>query len=211
MGCEGLPINIAGGGKCAVIVIDVQNDFCAAGGAFAQEGSDVTRIREMLPRLQHFLEASRKLDVRIVFVRYEYDSASVSEVVATRDRLLGGSRVPCCRPGSWGAEFCSPVEPRSGEPVFTKRYYSAFSSNRFVKFLRQTGIQTLVLTGVLTNVCVETTARDAELWGFYTIVVDDCVASDSLTLHEAALVNLATYFGWACRGEDLVRQWRTQG
>jgi len=210
MGCEVLPTSIVGADNCVVAVIDVQNDFCAAGGAFAQEGSDVTRISEMLPRLQHFLEASRKLDVRIVFVRYEYDSACLSEVVAMRDRILGGSRVPCCQPGSWGAEFCSPIEPRSGEPVFTKRYYSAFSSNRFVKFLRQTGIQTLVLTGVLTNVCVETTARDAELWGFYAILVEDCVASDSLTLHEAALANLKTYFGWSCRQEDLVRLWGAQ-
>jgi len=84
------------------------------------------------------------------------------------------------------------------------------SSDDFVRFLRQTGVNTLVLTGVLTNVCVETTARDAELWGFYAIIVEDCVASDSLTLHEAALANLKAYFGWIYRGEDLVRLWSAQ-
>lgn len=210
MGCEELPVSVVDVGNCVVVVIDVQNDFCNAAGALAGGGADVGRIREMLPRLERFLEASRRLGVRIVFVRYENDPDNLPEVVAMRNRLLTGSGVTCCEPGSWGAEFCKPIEPAAGEPVLTKQYYSAFSSNGFVRFLRQSGARTLVLTGVLTNVCVETTARDAELWGFHNIVVEDCVASDSPTLHVAALANVATYFGWVCRGEDLLRQWRSQ-
>jgi ureidoacrylate peracid hydrolase len=211
MGCEGLPTSIVGCDHCVVVVIDVQNDACAAGGAFARDGSDLSRIAEMLSRLHQFLEETRGLGVTVAFVRHEYDPASLPEFLARRDKAKWGSDArPCFEPGSWGAEFCKPIEPAGDEPVFTKHYYSAFSSNSFVRFLRQSGASTLVLTGVLTNVCVETTARDAELWGFYTIVAEDCVASDSQTLHEAALANLETYFGWTCRGGDLVRLWEAQ-
>jgi ureidoacrylate peracid hydrolase len=195
---------------CAVVVIDVQNDFCSAGGAFHRQGRNLEGIRLMLPTLAAFLDAARRSGVRILFVQHEYRPEQLTSFMQTRDRLLfGGEAFPL--PGTWGAELRPEVTPRPGEPIVVKHWYSAFSNPRFGQLLGEHSVRTLVFTGVLTNVCVETTLRDADTRDYYSVVVSDCVASDSPELHRATLENVAGYFGWVCSSRELLSLWAERG
>ena len=198
---------------CVIVVIDVQNDFCAAGGALHRLGSSLESIAEMLPTLAQFLDEVRRLGGKIIFTQHRYDPAQMSPTMVKRDRLLfehdrqlvgdGGFPVP----GSWGEEFYALIQPKPNEPVVVKHRYNTFSSPKFTELLNQYKTKTLILTGLLTNVCVETTARATDATDYYLIVVEDCVASDSPELHRLSLTNLRRYFGWVYRSDELLALW----
>ena len=100
----------------------------------------------------------------------------------------------CCGSGSWGHDFYG-VTAADGEPIIEKSCYSAFVGTDVEKQLRQRGIRTLVFAGVQTNVCVESSLRDAVCRGFHAVLASDCVASHTLPLHEATLNNVRFLFG----------------
>jgi nicotinamidase-related amidase len=192
--------------RCAVLVVDVQNDFCAPGGAFDREGRDLHDIGRMLPVLAAFLQGARQAGAKILYVRHMYEPARLTPFKQQRDRqLFGDLGYPLA--GTWGAELCPEVTPQAGEPVLTKPQYSAFSNPILERVLTEFKIQSLILTGVLTNVCVETTLRDADTRDYYSVVVSDCVASDSPELHRATLANVEGYFGWVCTSHELLNLW----
>jgi ureidoacrylate peracid hydrolase len=198
--------HIAALDECAISVIDVQNDFCAAGGAMHRLGRNVENMSRMLPSLAAFLRGVRSLGGKIVFTRHRFEPDQLTPTLLERNRnLFGGDGFPM--PGSWGEGFCSPVGPVDGEAIFSKYRYSAFSNPKFGDWLDRCGVKTLVLAGVLTNVCVETTARESDSRDFYVVVVEDCVASDSKELHRATLANIQQYFGWVCTSEELLTLW----
>jgi ureidoacrylate peracid hydrolase len=160
----------------------------------------------MLPVLASLLRGARRAGVRIVYVRHEHQPDRLTPFIGHRDRLLFGfGSYPAA--GTWGAEICSEVSPAPGEAQLTKTLYSAFSNPEMERFLAAHKVETLVVTGVLTNVCVETTLRDADTRDCYSVVVSDCVASDSPELHRATLANVEGYFGWVCTSHELLDLW----
>jgi ureidoacrylate peracid hydrolase len=204
--------------RCTVLVIDVQNDFCSPGGTFAHEGRNLDEIRRMLPVLAAFLQGARQAGARILYLRHEYQPALLTPLVQNRDRplltplvqnrdrlLFGSLGYPAA--GTWGAELCPEVAPGPGEQQLTKSFYSAFSNPELERLLAAHSTETLIVTGVLTNVCVETTLRDADTRDFYPVIVSDCVASDAPELHRATLANVAGYFGWVCTSQELLALW----
>jgi ureidoacrylate peracid hydrolase len=100
----------------------------------------------------------------------------------------------CCGTGSWGGEFYG-VSSAPGEAVIEKSSYSAFAGTEVERQLRERGIRTIVFAGVQTNVCVESSLRDAVCKGFYAVLASDCVASHTPPLHEATLKNVQFLFG----------------
>ena len=184
----------------AILIVDIQNDFCAKDGAFDKVGLNVEMAQEMVPRLIEFVARARKAGYFVVFVRNNYNSSNnsfLSDVwleQAKRARRGLYTKIPMCVPGSWGADFYK-IKPESGEPIVTKHRFDAFEGTDLDLILRARNVRTLIFTGFATNVCVETTARHGFVKDYYIVVLDDMVASDSKKLHEAALENLRTYFG----------------
>jgi ureidoacrylate peracid hydrolase len=194
----------------ALIVVDVQNDFCSKEGAYGKIGNDLSMVQEMVPRLVEFLEKARRAGFFVVFVRNNYSSDSnwyLSDTwleQAERRRRGLYVNVQMCVPGSWGADFYL-VKPLPNEPIVTKHRFDAFESSDLDLILRSRGIRTLLLCGFATNVCVETTARHAFVKDYYVVILKDLVASDSRRLHEASLENLETYFGQVVTSEELLQ------
>ena len=135
----------------AIIVIDMQNDFCDANGAGAKYGADVSTIQDMIPRMQRFFDGARALGAQLIFVQCIHEPSTDSDTWLFRH---DGVPRPHCRKGTWGADFCG-VAPQGTEPVVIKHRYSAFIGTRFESVLKTLGIRTLIMTGVGTNVCVE--------------------------------------------------------
>jgi len=189
----------------AMLIVDVQRDFCAPEGAFAQLGRDLTRIDSMLPRLQGLVASARQADVMLIFLRYTQTPLTESEV-HLEQRSRGRADIPYCREGSPGAEFYS-VLPEQGDAVVTKHRYSGFIHTDLDVILRSRGIRTLVMTGVATNGCVEATARDGFMHDYYIVFVDDCAATYIEELHQATLTNIRDASGVVVTGEELSSLW----
>ena len=189
--------------KAAVIVVDVQNDFCHKDGAFSKLDRDLSTIQEqVIPSLVSFLEKCRQWDLPIVFVKTTHSDWTNSPTWLTRGGGMA-KRTPICSPDSWGAEFYE-VQPEERDYVVTKHRYSGFSGTDLDLILRSRGFETIIMTGVVTNVCVETTARDGFNLNYNVVLVDDCCGACVPEEHDAALTNISKYFGVVTDSASLV-------
>jgi ureidoacrylate peracid hydrolase len=177
----------------AVMVIDMQNDFCAEQGYVERVvGKDVSACRAVVPAIMDLVAAARERRIPVLWIKANYDPDRLPEGMLTKQREK--SAEICCGTGSWGHDFYG-VMAADGEPVIEKSCYSAFVGTDVEKQLRQRGIRTLVFAGVQTNVCVDSSLRDAVCRGFYAVLASDCVASHTPPLHEATLNNVRFLFG----------------
>lgn len=189
-----------------LLVIDVQNDFCADGGWFHREGVDLSHIQAMVPRLENFLGESREAGVRVIFVRSFYDECYLSPPMRERRARIERDRGKCLQ-GSWGADFYR-VRPRPEELIVTKHRNNAFLGTELDQVLRAWEVKALLVTGVATNVCVEATSGHAYMVGYYVVLVEDCVAARTAAWHEAAVDKINRLFGVAAKAEEITSAWR---
>ncbi len=190
----------------ALLVIDMQNDFCAEGGYIeAVVGKNAAPCRAIAAPIMALAEAARAGGVPVIWVRADYRLEKLPASMAARFAAQGNGRI-CCAPGTWGAAFHD-VAPAPGETVVDKHSYSAFIGTDLELRLHLRGIRTLVFAGVQTNVCVETSLRDAYSLGFHVAVAADCVASHTAELHEATLKNVRFLFGDVLSGREIAALW----
>lgn len=174
--------------RCALLLVDIQNDAMLPDGKIAAAGNDISGMQEILPRCADLLEQARVLGVKVVHVttatlaegRSDSPSwlRSKGAIVAESEFFLEGT---------WGAEVCDEVKPREGEPVIVKHRSSGFRATDLDLVLRSMGVETAVVIGEQTPGCVEATFRDAAYYDYYNVLVEDCVAAFDPELHEASL------------------------
>ena len=154
--------------RTALLVIDIQRDFAAHDGAMARQGADMSDIAPAVERAQALVEAARAAKVFPVF----------SHVVAP-DGVVG-------RAGTPGTDFVDPM-PRADELVVSKPRYSIFPHTGLAETLKARGIDTLVLCGLTTECCIQSSAWDAFERGFQVVIASDAVAAYHPDLHRAVL------------------------
>jgi ureidoacrylate peracid hydrolase len=193
-------------GHTALLVVDMQNDFCAEGGYIESVvGKNAAACRAVATPITDLVRAARAAGVPVFWVRADYRLEKLPASMAARFAAQGKGRI-CCEPGSWGAEFHG-VAPAPGEVIVDKHCYSAFIGTDLAERLAARGIRTLVFAGVQTNVCVETSLRDAYSLGFHVAAAADCVASHTAELHEATLKNVRFLFGDVLSGQEIAALW----
>lgn len=198
---------------CAVLVVDMQNDFCAEGGAMHREGRDVTLVQKMVPRLSQLITAARAAKVPLVWIKNVYNTGPnwyLSETwLEQAERRRNGAylTIPVCEPNAWNGDFYE-VKPESDEVIVTKHRYGAFESTDLDLVLRSKGIRTVIMTGVATNVCVETTARQAFLRDYYVVFSSDCTATFSQAAHDMTLQNIDAFFGQVASAAEITACWQ---
>lgn len=190
----------------ALLVVDFQNDFCAPGGFYDQIGYDLSMGQAAARRTVEFLPVAREAGVLVVFLRCVYDAPYVSDMMR-RWYELRGFPLEYCQDGQWGCDFYE-VEPAAGDLVVTKHRYSGFTDTELQAILRSNNIRNLVLTGVATNVCVESTARDAFMADYHVALVSDCCGTYSEALHEATLETTRRAFGLVLTASEVAEVWQ---
>jgi ureidoacrylate peracid hydrolase len=191
----------------ALVVVDVQNDFVANGGYFHQVGGDVGLIQKSaIPPLLRLIDNAREAGVLVVFIQAIYDDQYLSAPMRERD-LRTNRRIPKCQSGTWGADFFA-VRPLPGEPVVIKHRYSGMINTGLDALLRQRGINSLLLTGVATDTCVEATARDAYFVDYYVTLVQDCCGALDEEDHRTALKRFARDYGPVVASSDVIAVWQ---
>ena len=196
----------------ALVLVDVQNDFCAEGGAMHREGRDLSLVKAMIPRLERLIDAARAAKVPLVWICCAYNTGPnhyLSEVwleQAKRRRNGAYVQYPVCEPGEWNGDFFQ-VKPLLEEVIVTKHRYGAFESTDLDLVLRSRGIRSVIITGVATNVCCETAARQAFMKDYYVIFTSDCTATFSQAQHDATLFNIDQFFGEVASSEQVMACW----
>lgn len=191
----------------AILVVDMQNDFCAEGGYLHEvRGADMSGNAALAERIMALVRAGRDASAMVVWIKANYEHRYLSGQALAKLEEMGGDRV-CCEGGAWGWEFFA-VAPLAEELVIEKHTYSAFHGTDLDRILRFNGVRTLVVTGVATHVCVESTLRDGYFNGYYTVMPEDCVASYARDLHEASLRNVRSLFGEVPPARALIDLWR---
>ncbi|MDG6929435.1 MAG: cysteine hydrolase [Nitrososphaerota archaeon] len=190
----------------ALLVIDVQNDFCAKGGAVDRAGGDVSPMQAVMPAMKHLISKARESGVALVFVKAIYDDRFLSEAMRERRAEKGPVRQPTCLSGTWGADFYQ-IGPEDGEVVVEKHRYSAFIRTGLDEMLKSRRIKTLVVMGVTTHVCVESTVRDAFMLDYHVVVAEDCVASQTTRTQKNSLELMRKYFADVVPSLDIVEAW----
>src|SRR5262249_10552198 len=123
-----------------------------------------------------------------------------------RQSEMGMAAVTCCAKGSWGAASFG-VAPQAAEPVVVKHCYSGFVGTDLDQRLRQAEIETLVFTGVQTNVWFGSTLADSHSRSYFPVLVSDCVASHMTAQHEATVANVRFLFGYVAESSELKAAW----
>ena len=201
----------------ALLIIDMQRDFCDPRGYAAQTGIDVGLLRAPIAPIVALRAAARRRGLLVIYTRegHRSDGSDCHPQKLRRSQQAGapiGSTGPLGRlliRGQYGHDLIDELTPVAGEPVVDKPGYGAFYQTDLELLLRSRAIGHLILTGVTTDVCVHSTLREAVDRGFScTTVADACAAADPL-LHAAALRMIAgegNIFGRVCDSASLLHE-----
>jgi ureidoacrylate peracid hydrolase len=171
------------GRRTAVLVIDMLNDFCKPGGAMVLPGYE-----RLIGPQRAVIDAARQSGASVLFVADSHRP----NVRQDREFL---KRTPHCIEGSWGARVIDDLKARDDDIFVTKRRYSAFFNTDLDLTLRDLGTETVIVMGVVTNICVRSTVHDAFFHGYRVVVPEDCVAATGTREQESSLYDIATHFG----------------
>ena len=181
--------------RSALVVIDVQNDFAHPQGHFARSGLDLSMIDATLPRIRRVLLEARALNIPIIHVNQNTLPDGASDSLAWVWFKTRSGRAPnYTLAGTWGAEPVEGFGPEPGEPTLIKFRPDAFLYTELELLLRARGIETLIICGLFTEGCVESTVRSASYRDFFVVVVEDAVASCVRDLHEGSLRLMKTRY-----------------
>lgn len=191
----------------ALVVIDMQNDFCRRGGFGEALGNDISPAEAIIPNVQSVLQGSRQLGLTIIHTREGHlpDLSDCPDSKLRRSKVNGlgiGDAGPMGRilvRGEYGHDIVESLQPLSNEWIIDKPGKGAFYQTSLETILHTHGIKFLILAGVTTHVCVHTTLREANDRGFECLVLEDATAAYEREDHDAAIRMIyqqGGIFGW---------------
>jgi ureidoacrylate peracid hydrolase len=209
--------------ETAVIVVDMQNDFGAAGGMFDRAGVPIAGIQAVVAPTARVLSAARQAGMPVAYLKMEFASDLSNAGPTDGPNLVKHGPLGVGRPvvasdgrdsrvliaDTWNTEILPALAPQPGDIVVSKHRYSGFFETSLDAILRDLGVTSLVFTGCTTSVCVDATLRDAFYRDYRCLILSDCTAEPLGSQfprgnHEATLLTIETLFGWVSDSTVLV-------
>lgn len=194
------------GAGTALLIIDMQNGFLHAQGSCAGIGLPCDALRSALPGCRQLLEAARRDGMPVIFTRYVYRPDYSDGGVVIREFFPDLASAGALQAGSWDADVVDELAPRDGELVVDKNRPSAFYGTPLESYLRGVRADSLIVCGVTTNVCVETTVRDAMQRDLKVWVAGEATAEFDRDRHEAALHSMGWMFARVVPLDTVLRE-----
>jgi ureidoacrylate peracid hydrolase len=198
----------------ALIVVDMQNAYASPDGYLDKAGFDIGGAAGVIEQITLATEAARAAGVQVVYFQNGWDPAYVEaggegspnwwksnalKTMRERPELEG----QLLAKGGWDYQLVEALAPKDGDIVIQKPRYSAFFNTPLDSMLRARGIRNLVFVGIATNVCVESTLRDAFHLEYFSVMLEDAVhQAGPAFLQEATVYNVETFFGWVSTTAD---------
>jgi ureidoacrylate peracid hydrolase len=203
--------------SAALVIVDMQNAFAAKGGVFDLAGIDISQTGQLIGVIRGVLEGAREAGMMVIYLQMGYredlsdsggpDSPNwhkeLALVLMRRHPELKGKLLT---KGSWDFAVVDELKPQPEDLVVVKSRYSGFTGTQLDSLLRSGNIRYLFFTGMATNVCVESTLRDAYFLDYWPILITDATmqAGPSL-LQQATVQNVENHFGWTLPSQEFLR------
>lgn len=210
--------------RTAVIVVDMENDFATKGGMFDRAGVDISGAQKAIAPTARVLAAARQAGLKIIYLKMGYhadlsDLGAPDSVNRTQHLKFGvGQKIltPDGRESrilirdTWDTDIVPELKPQAGDVVIYKTRFSGFYQTDLDATLKKLGIKYLIVTGVTTSICVESTVRDAMFRDYLCVLLRDCMSEPighdlPRTNHDASLLIAEVTFGWVSDSEQFVK------
>jgi ureidoacrylate peracid hydrolase len=201
--------------KTAVLLVDMQNAFASKGGLLDLAGVDVKPAAHAVAKARAIADAARAVGIPVIYLVMGY--AADQSNAGGEDSPNPRKELALClmreRPelrgklltyGTWDFAIVDALTPHPGELVITKPRYSGFIDTPLDAELRNRGIRTLLMAGIASNVCVESTLRDAYFHEYWPVMIEDAtMPAGSPEIQRATVYNVATFFGWVSTAAEV--------
>ena len=194
--------------QTALIVVDMQNAYASQGGYLDLAGFDVTATKPVIDKIKQAVDIAHQSGIQVIYFRNGWDNKYVEAGGNGSPNYHKSNALKTMRKnpeiegtllakGGWDYELVDELSPAPQDIVIDKPRYSGFANTNFDSVLRSRGIRNLLLTGIATNVCVESTLRDGFFLEYFGVLLDDaCYQAGPVEAHDATLYNVKTFFGW---------------
>ncbi len=200
-------MHIIGTERTALVVVDMQNAFCHRDGSLSQMGKDTGMCEAAVEPCRSLVVAARQSDVPVIFSRNVYRRDYSDRGIMPHEIRPSLKGVSACVIGTWDAALVDELVPGEHDHVFDKNRTSAFYGTGMEAVLRNLDIRTLVVCGVTSSMCVESTVRDAGQRDYRTFVVSDAIGELDRQRHDGALVTMAYMFAHVVMVHEVLADW----
>jgi ureidoacrylate peracid hydrolase len=192
----------------ALIVVDMQNAYASLGGYVDRAGFDISGAQSTIAQIKRAIEVARAAGILVVYLQNGWDrdyveaggpgspnwvKSNALKTMRAKPELAGQFLAK----GGWDYELIESLAPQKGDLVIPKTRYSGFFNSNLDSSLRARGIRSLVFTGIATNVCVESTLRDAFHLEYFSLMLHDATHQlGSQHIQDSVVYNVETFFGW---------------
>jgi ureidoacrylate peracid hydrolase len=209
--------------SCAVIVIDMQNDFGSNGGMFDRAGIDISMIQRAVEPTRKVLFVAREVGIPVIYLKMGFkadlsDAGPVDSPNFMRHQFLGvgaSMQAPDGREGrilvrdTWNTDIVSELAPEPTDIVLYKHRFSGFFETDLDAVLERLGTRHLIVTGCTTSICVESTIRDAMFRDYSCVLLEDCTGEPighhfARSNHDASLLSIQVLFGWISSSDQFI-------
>jgi ureidoacrylate peracid hydrolase len=206
--------------KSAIVVVDMQNAFASGGGLLDLAGIDISGAANVVRSISGVLGAARERGIHVVYLQtgYKPDLSNGGGELSPNPRKETALCLMRARPelkgqllveGTWDFQIVDELKPQQGDIVVLKTRYSGFAGTTLDSVLRAREIRYLFFVGIATNVCVESTLRDAYFHEYWPILVTDAaMQAGPPAAHEATIFNVESFFGWTLSSRSLIESLR---
>lgn len=189
-----------------LMVIDMQNGFCNDDGSVNAIGLPAERLRAAVPGCQRLVAAARKANLPVIYTRYMYRPDYADGGIMANELIPDLKKT--LKAGTWDIEVVDELAARENDFIVDKNRPSAFYATNLEPILKGLAVDNIVVCGVTTNCCVETTVRDASQRDYRTFVVADAVAEYEDDRHDVALKSMGMLFAHIVSTDDVERAWQ---
>lgn len=201
--------------RTAVIVVDLQNGYASPGGYRDLRGRDISGADQVVANTNRIVDSARDAGATIVFLKNGWDPEQISGGGPGSPNWHKSNPLRLMREnpdlhgkilteGGWDYEFVDGLAVKDGDLVVPKPRYSGFTSTNLDSLLHERSIRTLIFTGIASNVCVESTLRDAYFREYFCVFVKDATQqSGPAFIQDAVIYNVETFLGWVATTDDV--------